>query len=157
MPAVAVSSTVFTLVTDSAIRNARYNLPTMHKRTWLPAKPKRQPKPKLTDDVRQAVNARLPPIIAQLKQRYCKKPKNPRFNWPNDLFARWHRDALYVVVVMQTPHGRPPTFETHAARMEYAGDGKFNLAVPMRRGWNTIKSDATSEECLKEVSASLSF
>ena len=72
----------------------------MHKRTWLPAKPKRQPKPKLTDAVRRAVDAQLPPIIAQLKQQICKKPKNPQFNSPEDVFARWHRDALYFVVVL---------------------------------------------------------
>ena len=35
--------------------------------------------------------------------------------------------------------------------MEHAGDGKFNLAVPMRRGWNTIKRDSLPEECLKEI------
>lgn len=118
----------------------------MHKKKWMTARPKRQPKSKLATDVRDAVDAQLSPIIAKLKRQFCTKPKNPQFNWPEDLFARWHRDALYFVVVMRTPHGRPPTFESHAARMEHVGDGKFNLAVPMRRGWNTIKSGATPKE-----------
>jgi len=52
---------------------------------------------------------------------------------------------------MRTPHDRPPTFESHVARMEHAGDGKFNLAVPMRRGWNTFKRDLSVEECLEEI------
>jgi hypothetical protein len=41
--------------------------------------------------------------------------------------------------------------------MEYAGDGRFNLALPMRRGWNTIKKDAEPAQCLKEISESVSF
>ena len=124
----------------------------MRGRTWLPAKPKAPPKPKVADDVREAVDALAAPVVAKLKKRYCKTPNNPQFNWPDDLFTRWHRDALYFVVVMRTPHGRPPTFETHAARMEHTGNGKFNLAVPMRRGWNTIKKNASPEECFKEIS-----
>ena len=83
------------------------------------------------------------------------KPKNPQFNWCEDIFVRWHRGTLYFVAVMRTPQGRPPTFEMHAARMEYFRDGKFNLAVPMRRGWNTFKRDILLEECLKEVSESV--
>lgn len=123
----------------------------MRGRRWLLPKPKPPPKPKVADDVREAVDAQVAPLVAKLKKRLCKKPKNPRFNWPDNLFTRWHRDALYFVVVMRTPHGQPPTFETHAARMEHAGRGKFNLAVPMRRGWNTMKRKATPEECLKEI------
>jgi hypothetical protein len=73
------------------------------------------------------------------------------------LFTRWHRDALYFVFVMRTPHGAPPTFETHAARMEHAGNGKFNLAFPMRRGWSTFKRELTVEECVKEIDESVYF
>jgi hypothetical protein len=70
------------------------------------------------------------------------------------LFTRWHREALYFVVVMRTPHGMPPTFETHIARMEHAGRGKFNLAYPMRRGWSTVRKNASPEECLDQIGKS---
>jgi hypothetical protein len=73
------------------------------------------------------------------------------------LFTRWHRDALYFVFVMRTPHGAPPTFETHAARMEHAGNGSFNLALPMRRGWSMFMRELTVEECLKEIDESVYF
>jgi hypothetical protein len=33
-----------------------------------------------------------------------------------------------------------------ASEAEPAGDGKFNLAVPMRRGWNTMKRKATPKD-----------
>jgi hypothetical protein len=129
----------------------------MRGRTWQRAKPKSPPKPKVAGDVRDAIDAQVAPLVAALKKRCCTKPKHPTFNWPDDLFTRWHRNALYFVLVMRTPHGRPPTFETHAARMEYAGDGKFNLAVPMRRGWNTVKRNASPEECLEAVGDLIHF
>jgi hypothetical protein len=105
----------------------------------------------VADAVREAIDAQVAPVVAKLKKSYCKTPKDPQFNWPGDFFTRWHRDALYFVILMRTPHGRPPSFETHAARMQHVGDGKFDLAVPMRRGWNAFKKNASPEECLKEV------
>lgn len=103
----------------------------MRKRTWLPAKTKRQSKPKLTDDVRQVVEAQLPPIIAKLKQRHCQRPKYPQFNWPDDVFARWHRDALYFVVVMRTPHGGPATGKP----MAWMISATPNRVKPTSPGW----------------------
>jgi hypothetical protein len=129
----------------------------MRKRTWQPVKPKPPPKPKVADDLREAVDAQADLVVATLKKRFCEKPKNPQFNWCDDLFTRWHRDALYFVAVMRTPQGCPPTFEVHVARMEHAGEGRFNLAVPMRRGRNTVKRAASPKECLKEVVESVCF
>ena len=121
------------------------------RRTWLPKRTS-PPKPKVPDDVRAAVDALAAPVVAQLKRRFCKpQPKNPKFNWPEDVFVRWHRSALYFVAVMRTPHGLPPTFETHVARLQYAGNGKFDLAVPMRRGWNTFFPGQPAEQCLQKV------
>jgi hypothetical protein len=119
--------------------------------------PRRPPRPAVADDVRAAIDAQVPGVLADIRKRICKKPKRPILNWPQDIFARWHRNALYIVIVMRTPHGRPPTFETHAARMEHTGDGGFNLAVPMRRGWNTITEDASPENCLKELERLIHF
>jgi hypothetical protein len=123
----------------------------MHNRSWQPKKPKRPPKPKVSDEVRQAVDAQAVPVVAALKKRFCKKPRDLQLNWPEDIFTRWHRDALYFVVVMRTPYENPPTFESQTARMDYAGDGRFNLGLPMRRGWNTVQRAATPEECLKTI------
>ena len=115
------------------------------------------PKPKVPDEIRKAVDTQAALVTAVLKKRCCKKPVKPQFNWCEDVFTRWHRNALYFVVVMRTPHGRPPTFERHAARIEHAGEGKFNLAVPMRRGWNTMKRQSSSDECLKEIAKLVYF
>lgn len=126
-------------------------------RTWQRQRLKAPPKPHADEELRASVLDQAEVVVATLKKRYCKTLSDPQFNWADDFFTRWHRDALYFVVLMRTPHGRPPTFETHAARMEHVGGGKFNLAIPMRRGWNTIKKDASPEECLKEISESICF
>ena len=129
----------------------------MRNQTWQPKPPKPPAKPDVADDVREAVDAQAALVIAALKKRGSKRPKNPRFNSYEDLFTRWHRDALYFVFLMRTPHGRPETFESHAARMEHAGKGKFNLAVPMRRGWNTVMRNSSPEECLKRIAEFVHF
>ena len=129
----------------------------MRNRTWQPKPPKPPAKPHVADDVREAVDAQAALVVAAVKKRGSKRPKSPLFNWSEDLFTRWHRDALYFVFVMRTPHGRPPTFESHAARMEHVGNGKFNLAVPMRRGWNTVMRNSTPEECLKRIAEFVHF
>lgn len=126
-------------------------------RTWQRERPKAAAKPHVDEELRASLLAQAEIVVATLKKRFCKKPNDPQFNWPDDCFIRWHRDALYFVVVMRTPHGQPLTFETHAARMEHVGGSKFNLAIPMRRGWNTFKKNATPEECLKEIGESIYF
>lgn len=60
----------------------------------------------MADDVRQAVDALAAPVVAMFKKRCCRKPKSSQLNWPGDVFTRWHRDALYFVVVMRTPRSR---------------------------------------------------
>ena len=95
----------------------------MRKRVWQRTPPKPSPKPKVAEDLKSSILEDMAPIVVDLKKRFCKKTKNPQFNWPDDIFVRWHRDALYFVVVMRTPHDRPPTFESHVARMrrDFAG------------------------------------
>ena len=123
----------------------------MRNRTWQPSLPKPTPKPHVPAELRAEVAAQAIRVVADLKRRHCKKPRVAEFNWPEDVFARWHREALYFVAVMRTPHGRPPTFETHVARMVHSGGGKFDVAVPMRRGWNTIGRRLSPRECLEEI------
>ncbi len=120
----------------------------MRGRTWQPPRPKPQLPPRVKADVRADVDTQIAPIITRLKRRICRKPKQSTFNWPDDLLTRWHRDALYVVVVMRTPHGLPPTFETRLARLKRLRNGRFDLAVPVRKGWSTIVANDTLNNCL---------
>jgi len=94
--------------------------------------------------------------LAALKKRFpYKKPR--LFNWPIDIFVRGHHNSLFFVVVVKTPHGQPPEFEYKAARITPTKTGKFELAFPMRRGWNTFVREASFEKCLKEVREGIFF
>lgn len=94
--------------------------------------------------------------MAALKKRFPQK-KDRLFNWPIDIFVRWHHNSLYFVVVLKTPHGQPPEFEYKAARITPTSTGKFELAFPMRRGWNMFLKQASSEKCLKELREGIFF
>lgn len=123
---------------------------------WAPAKPRRTLPPKLADEAREKLEARISPLLADLKKKFPKK-KDRLFNWPIDIFVRWHKNSLYLVLVLKTPHGKPPTFETKIARITPTSTGKFELAFPMRRGWNTFLKQASLEACLKELREGIFF
>jgi hypothetical protein len=124
--------------------------------TWAPAKPRRPVPPRLSDEAREKLAAEISPVLAALKKRF-PKTNDRLFNWPVDIFVRWHHNSLYFVVIMKTPHGQPPEFEYKAARITPTSTGKFELAFPMRRGWNTFLKQASFEACLKAVSEGVSF
>lgn len=124
----------------------------MSAHSWRQSAPKRNPRPQVPNGLKDEISAQAAQVAADLKRHCRKKSKNSEFNWLVDMFARWHRDALYFVAVIRTSHGRPPTFESHVARMEHCGDGKFDLALPIRRGWNTISRNLAPSDCLQEIS-----
>jgi hypothetical protein len=123
----------------------------MRKLTWLPTPPKPPPRPKVSSESKSLIDGQVAAVVARLKKRCCKGQRHQRLNWCVDILVRWYRDALYFVAVMQTPHGSPPTFQVNVARMEHVGQGKFNVAVPMRRGWNTVEQKLSPEECLERI------
>jgi hypothetical protein len=120
-------------------------------RTWLAKPPKPPPRPKVSSEIKSSVEELAAAVVSKLKKRCCKGQRHEKLNWCVDIFVRWYRDALYFVAVMQTPHGRPPTFQVNVARMEHVGQGKFNVAVPMRRGWNTVDRRLLPEEGLEKI------
>lgn len=124
--------------------------------TWAPAKPRRPVPPRLSDEARENLVAKIAPVLAALKKRFPKK-KDRIYNWPIDIFVRWHHDSLYFVGFMKTPHGQPPEFEYKAARFTPTSTGRFELAFPMRRGWNTFLKQASFEACLKGVREGVFF
>lgn len=125
----------------------------MRKRNWQIVATQ-SPKVKLTEDLRSTVEMQAQEIVKALN-RQRRKPKKPRWNWCESVFTRWHRGSLYFVAVMRTPHGRPESFESHLARLEYVGGEKFQVAFPMRRGWMCAMPDSSLEVCLNEVSRCL--
>jgi hypothetical protein len=123
---------------------------------WAPAEPKRPIPPRLSDEARKKLMVVISPVLAALKKKFPRK-KDRIYNWPIDVFIRWHQSTLYFVAVMKTPHGEPPTFECKVARLTPNSTGKFDLAFPMRRGWNTFVKQASLATCLKEIREGVFF
>jgi hypothetical protein len=119
--------------------------------SWQPVKPKPPAKPSVSSELQADVLAQADIVITKLQKRLRKAPEPVDVNWCEKIFARWHRGSLYFVGVMRTPHGRPPSFETHLVRMEYVGDGKFDVAFPMRRGWAAAGRALSVADCLREI------
>jgi hypothetical protein len=119
----------------------------MAKRVWTWKKTKETARSTKPSDVEKAcLDVAIDPMLVRLRKRMLARRKPIKYNAPEELFARWYRSALYIVVIRRTPHGLPPTFESHAARIQFTGEGQFEFAVPLRKGWSKVATGMTAEE-----------
>jgi hypothetical protein len=122
-------------------------------RTWAPSK---MFKPKVPDDLKKEVQTKADDLVAKvLTPKYIKPPpKKPRWNYPIELWTKWHRSFFYFGSTWASPGPNQiaPTFENRFARMEYVGDRHFNLAYFRHTDeWWTIHKGLTLDECLELV------
>ena len=92
----------------------------------------------MPDDIKAEVDAKASELVETfLKPTYIKPPpKDQRWNYIIDLFTKWHRSFFYFcsTYACPGPNALSPTFESRFARMEYVGEGRFNLAyLPAHR------------------------
>jgi hypothetical protein len=125
------------------------------KRTWIYS-PRKPTPPTVPDDLKAEVEARANELIeTQLKPRFIKPPpEDRRWNYLTGISAKWHRSFFHLVSTYASPgpNALSPTFESPFARMEYVGDGKFNLAYMRHTGkWWEVYRDLTADECLKSI------
>ena len=121
--------------------------------TWAPSKTL---KPKVPDDLKKEVQTKADDLVAKvLTPKYIKPPpKKPRWNYPIELWTKWHRSFFYFGSTWASPGPNriAPTFEVRFARLEYVGDRKFDLAYYRHtEEWQTILTELTLDECLKLV------
>jgi hypothetical protein len=125
------------------------------KRTWIYS-PKKPTPPQVPDDIKAEVDAKANELVeTYLKPMYIKPPpKDQRWNYIIDLFTRWHRSFFYFcsTYACPGPNALSPTFESRFARMEYVGDGKFNLAYMRHTDkWWEVNQGLTAKECLEMI------
>ena len=123
----------------------------MTRKTWLPTPRRPAARPPVSDEVRAAVDAEMSTVLVELRERLLRPRERLRVNQPVDVSAHWYRQALYLAVTYKTLYGRPETFDVKIARMEHVGEGKFQIGLPMRRGWNVHKDKLTPQECMQRV------
>ena len=96
---------------------------------WAPRKPTPPPVP---DVLKAEVEAKANALIRDfLKPTYVERPpKDKRWNDLTGISTKWHRSFFYLIGMYASPgpYALSPTFESKFARIEYVGDGRFNLA-----------------------------
>jgi hypothetical protein len=127
---------------------------------WVhdPAGAFRQSGKPVPPNTQQEVERRAQALIdSTLKPRYIQPPpKGADLNYLVDLYAQWRGAFFYFCSRYCSPGSRAPSpfFESRFARLQYAGDGRFNLAYFRHTGrWWEIAQLLSLEECLAEIEA----
>ena len=124
-------------------------------RTWVYS-PLKQAKPKLPSAVKANVTAEVNDLIdTVLKPTHVKPPSgDERFNYIVDIYSKWYRNYFYFCskYACHGPNAISPCFEAKFARLDYIGNGRFNLAYMRHTGkWCEVYSELSLEECLAAI------
>jgi hypothetical protein len=94
-------------------------------------------------------------VESVLKPQYVEPPpENPQFNYIVDITTKWYRSYFYFCsrYACPGPYALSPFFESKFARMEYIGDGLFNLAYMRYTGqWFEIFTELSLDACLASI------
>jgi len=96
-------------------------------------------------------------IDSTLKPRHIQPPpQKAELNYLVDISCKWRGPFFYFCSQYCSPGPRAlsPFFESKFARLQYAGDERFNLAYFRHTGqWWEIAQLLSPEECLSEIEA----
>lgn len=123
-------------------------------RGWVRA-PRRAKAPEMSAAFKAEVSAAAQAVIDEWKPRYVKEPpKDQRFNYIVDLYAKWHGKSLNFCATYACPGPTAisPSFEARFTRLEYVGGRQFNIAY-MRHTekWLTVEYARPLEECMETL------
>ena len=122
---------------------------------WVYSPPK-QPKLKVPESVKMDLEKKAGALVETiLKPTYIEPPpEDARFNYIVDIYKVAPQLLLLLCKVSLSPgpNAISPFFETKFARLEYIGNGRFNLSF-MRHTekWVEIYTDLSADECLSAV------
>jgi hypothetical protein len=125
------------------------------KKMWVYA-PKKPTPPKAPEALKREVETKANALVESvLKPLHVKEPEpDPQFNYIVDLYTKWYHSYFYFCsrYACPGPHALSPFFESKFARMEYIGDGLFNLAYMRYTGqWFEIFTDLSLDACLESI------
>ena len=106
--------------------------------------------------LKQEVNQKASVLIENvLKAKHVEPPPTGhQLNYVTDIRTKWLGSKLYFISVYAGPgpNARSPSFETKFARMQYVGDGKFNLAFRWHTDqWVELYEGLSVDECMKAI------
>ncbi|MBW2145438.1 MAG: hypothetical protein JRI22_00300 [Deltaproteobacteria bacterium] len=122
------------------------------KKIWIKIPP-RQPKPKVPDNVKMEVEIQASELTESvLKPEHVKAHvKEERFNYIVDIYTKWYHSYFYFCAKYRSPapNAISPFFDVKFARMEYVGNGRFNLSYMRHTGqWWEIYTSLSIDECM---------
>ena len=131
------------------------------KRTWVWELRKPTPPP-VPSDLKAEVEAKANELIRDFLEPKCVKPppKDKRWNYLTGISTKWHRSFFYFVghYASPGPDALSPTFDSPFTRMEYIGDGRFNLAYMRHTGkWWEVYQGLTVDDCLEAIRGQVIF
>ena len=118
--------------------------------------PHKASKDKVPENVKAEVEMKAKELVDSfLKPKYIQTvPNHGCFIYTADIYTKWYRSYFYfcskdLYCVEDTTSA---VLETKFARLEYAGNGLFNLSYMRHTGkWLEIYTDISLEECLAAV------
>ncbi len=125
------------------------------KRRWMYVPPK-PAKPKVPEYLKSVVKTRADEFVETfLKPNFIKeRPKDYQWNYPVDIFTKWYQRYFYFCSTWRSPHPDSISeyFEIRFARLEYAGNDKFNVAYMRHTGqWWEIFQGLSLDQCIEEI------
>lgn len=120
---------------------------------YVPPKP---PRPKVTKQVKAAVQEKADDLVQSfLKPTFIKPPpEDYEWNYIVDIDTLWYGNCLYFrsKYRVPSPHALSEYFEERFARLEYVGENKFNLAFKRHtEQWFEVDQELTLEDCLQRI------
>jgi hypothetical protein len=129
------------------------------RKVWVydPAGAFRRSQAQVPPGIKQEVQRRAQTLIdSTLKPRVPPPPKKAHFNYLVDIYTRWRGPFFYFCSQYRSPGPRAlsPFFESKFARLQYAGDERFNLAYFRHTGqWWEVAQLLSLDECLSRIEA----
>jgi len=121
---------------------------------WTPVS-KKSPKVKIPDLIKREVDEQSQDLTETLRMQHIKPPpEGVDFSYVTDIYLKWFRSSLYFCAqyCCRAPNCISPTFETKFARLEYVGNGRFNLSYMRHTGkWIEIYPGLSLTECLESI------
>ncbi len=125
------------------------------RKQWVYSPPK-PAKPTVSAAIKAELDTKAQALIVEhLKPKYIQPPpEDAQFNYLIDIWTKWYRGYFYFCCTYASPgpYAISPTFELRFARMEYVGDGRFNLAF-MRHTeqWHELYQALSIDDSLTSI------